>query len=143
MASIVGYGRQGPTKAAEKSDRKAKGRGTQNQAFLAPWGLGAAQSPQKSPTRRAPPRADAAGRAEVGARAPQAVQPGQYAPPPQRRSEAEIEEEREERAAERLAKFLKGRTRPQRRRPPTPGNTCASQSSSWSGPRRGRGGFVI
>ena len=60
-----------PTKAAEKSDYELQrdARIAQNQAFLASLGLGAAQSPQKSPRKtQAAPRADAAGRAEVGAR---------------------------------------------------------------------------
>ncbi len=99
-----------PTKAAEKSDYELQrdARIAQNQAFLASLGLGAAQSPQKSPARRKRRRGPTQPAARKSAReCAQAVQPGQYAPPPQRRSEAEIEEEREERAAERLAKFLK------------------------------------
>ena len=101
---------KGPTTVAVKSDYELQrdARIAQNQAFLASLGLGAAQSPQKSPTRRKRRRGPAQPAARKSAReCAQAVQPGQYAPPPQRRSEAEIEEEREERAAERLAKFLK------------------------------------
>ena len=99
-----------PSAPVAKSDYELQrdARIAQNQAFLASLGLGAAQSPQKSPTRRKRRRGPTQPAARKSAReCAQAVQPGQYAPPPQRRSEAEIEEEREERAAERLAKFLK------------------------------------
>ena len=99
-----------PTKAAEKSDYELQrdARIAQNQAFLASLGLGAAQSPQKVPARRKRRRGPTQPAARKSAReCAQAVQPGQYAPPPQRRSEAEIEEEREERAADASPRFLK------------------------------------
>ena len=99
-----------PSQPLVKSDYELQrdARIAQNQAFLASLGLGAAQSPQKSPTRRKRRRGPAQPSQRKSAReCVQQVQPGQYAPPPQRRSEAEIEEEREELRKERLAKFLK------------------------------------
>ena len=72
-----------PTKAAEKSDYELQrdARIAQNQAFLASLGLGAAQSPQKSPTRRKRRRGPTQPAARKSAReCAQAVQPGQYAP---------------------------------------------------------------
>jgi hypothetical protein len=72
-----------PTKAAEKSDYELQrdARIAQNQAFLASLGLGAAQSPQKSPARRKRRRGPTQPAARKSAReCAQAVQPGQYAP---------------------------------------------------------------
>ena len=122
--ALWGYGRQGPDSCGQVRLRAAARRAHRAEPGLPRFtriGRRAVASKFSHETQAAP-RADAAGARKSARECAQAVQPGQYAPPPQRRSEAEIEEEREERAAERLAKFLKGRTRPRAGRglPPTP-----------------------